>query len=337
MFVEKRNHFVDSLKGFAIVLVVLGHSIQFGTYDGVTTKGVVFSFIYSFHMPLFMFLSGYVAKPDGTLRYAKDRFLRLFVPFESYAFLVCIKECIRFGSIIASAKHFLYLQLFPNNGGLWFVYVLFFLHIILNLMIKMRASNNLGITCCISACVIISAFYDDWYLFGLKYILQYLIFFLVGFILKNYAYISEVKGNFKNYAIALIEMGIMLTWRFEDLPIMFGTFNLHADSVLVRSLIFIYNFFVPFVGIDFSRRVISSISNVRIVRIELEKLGKMSLEIYFIHGLFIIELASVIKHIVSVPESLLVVIIFGLTFLFTLVISKLINKNNVARRLCFGK
>ena len=146
-----------------------------------------------------------------------------------------------------------------------------------------------------------------------------------------------MKGNFKNYAIALIEMGIMLTWRFEDLPIMFGTFNLHADSILVRSLIFIYNFFVPFVGIDFSRRVISSISNVRIVRIELEKLGKMSLEIYFIHGLFIIELASVIKHIVSVPESLLVVIIFVLTFLFTLVISKLISKNNVARRLCFGK
>lgn len=50
-----RVQYIDRLKGLAIILVVMGHIFGFNQpEDGINT------FIYTFHMPLFMFLSGLV-------------------------------------------------------------------------------------------------------------------------------------------------------------------------------------------------------------------------------------------------------------------------------------
>lgn len=57
---SERNVLLDVLKGFAIFLVVMGHAIQYNQVDFDTNP--VFRFIYSFHMPLFMFVSGFILK-----------------------------------------------------------------------------------------------------------------------------------------------------------------------------------------------------------------------------------------------------------------------------------
>jgi len=58
--IMKRINYIDRLKGFAILLVVIGHLALFSMkQDGST----VFRLIQSFHMPLFMFLSGMVISP----------------------------------------------------------------------------------------------------------------------------------------------------------------------------------------------------------------------------------------------------------------------------------
>ena len=51
----KRIDFIDVAKGIAIFLVVYGH-----TYDGRNLH----LFIYSFHMPLFFFISGLLFKEN---------------------------------------------------------------------------------------------------------------------------------------------------------------------------------------------------------------------------------------------------------------------------------
>lgn len=51
--------YLDNLKGFATCLVVLGHCIQFSTPN--FDSHIAFRFIYSFHMPLFFMISGYVS------------------------------------------------------------------------------------------------------------------------------------------------------------------------------------------------------------------------------------------------------------------------------------
>lgn len=59
-----RNKKIDYIKGITIILMLFGHCIQFGSgrvYEeaGSFFSNKVFQLIYSFHMPLFMLLSGY--------------------------------------------------------------------------------------------------------------------------------------------------------------------------------------------------------------------------------------------------------------------------------------
>lgn len=59
---KNRNIFIDIIKGVAIFLMLWGHCIQYcvanSNYDFF--ENYVFKFIYSFHMPLFMLVSGYL-------------------------------------------------------------------------------------------------------------------------------------------------------------------------------------------------------------------------------------------------------------------------------------
>ena len=56
---KQRNSYLDIMKGISIFLVLLGHSIQYGSkisYVGsrLFFNDPVFKLIYSFHMPLFV-------------------------------------------------------------------------------------------------------------------------------------------------------------------------------------------------------------------------------------------------------------------------------------------
>ena len=55
----KRIAYIDITKAFAIFTVVLGHVLQWTTAGDPYHCSAPFIFIYSFHMPLFMLLSGY--------------------------------------------------------------------------------------------------------------------------------------------------------------------------------------------------------------------------------------------------------------------------------------
>ena len=84
----ERNQRIDFLRAFAIITVIIGHCIQFGQgsvyYSGKCLEDYLFRFIYSFHMPLFMLLSGYLfymticrrSFPANVL----SRFKTLFIP-----------------------------------------------------------------------------------------------------------------------------------------------------------------------------------------------------------------------------------------------------------------
>ena len=92
--IKSRDSFLDIAKGLAIILVVIGHVVQGSSENFDDLLG--FKIIYSFHMPLFIFLSGAVsaiAFDSGVLtqgpRYAsligwqkiKKAAIRLLIPF----------------------------------------------------------------------------------------------------------------------------------------------------------------------------------------------------------------------------------------------------------------
>ncbi len=123
--VKQRLAYVDAIKGLAIGLVVLGHALQMYYSDGT----LVVRAVYSFHIPLFMFISGYVSwKATGWLTIRK-RALQLLVPFFSAIFL---------GFVIAEWGEWplqrladrMVTTLKQPDMGLWFLWALFFINVI---------------------------------------------------------------------------------------------------------------------------------------------------------------------------------------------------------------
>ena len=59
----KRDPRIDALNGVLILLVVLGHCIGHDTSYRLNMTS--YNYIYLFHMPLFVFMSGYFTRLDG--------------------------------------------------------------------------------------------------------------------------------------------------------------------------------------------------------------------------------------------------------------------------------
>jgi len=83
-----RNATIDIARGIGIILVVLGHN-----WTVLQERGELFRVIYSFHLPLFFFLSGLFLKDSGNLnRFALSRADALLKPYFVVLLLLGIAE-----------------------------------------------------------------------------------------------------------------------------------------------------------------------------------------------------------------------------------------------------
>lgn len=82
---ENRNRlgWVDNAKAIGIILIVFGHTIGFGDF--------AHNFIYSFHIPLFFFLSGYLVKvqylDESFFKHLKRNITGIIVPYAAFWFI----------------------------------------------------------------------------------------------------------------------------------------------------------------------------------------------------------------------------------------------------------
>ena len=124
----KRNAYMDFLKGIAIVAMVMGHCIS-----DIPKEGILCNVIYSFHMPLLMFVSAYIEEQNRE-KYAEKEWKMLLkraggllIPYISWSFLYELF----FGQIWEINIENFMLQLSGyRQSGLWFFPVLFGLKIL---------------------------------------------------------------------------------------------------------------------------------------------------------------------------------------------------------------
>ena len=92
---KERLVYIDILRAFAIFLVTLGHVTEYGGYG----QGLLHGVIYSFHMPLFFAISGFVAMYGlrgsdasldfkGFLRYALKKFRFILILYLVWGLVV---------------------------------------------------------------------------------------------------------------------------------------------------------------------------------------------------------------------------------------------------------
>lgn len=146
---KSRHHFFEEItivKGIAILLVILGHAITQTGQEGVFLSKVQ-QVIYSFHMPLFFFASGFLSVRlleagdwRSRISYGGNRTLRLLIPYFVMGLLYMFAgayyfkrpDMIGFPTLLEMAK-----------GGnpdveLWFLYVLWLITVFMVLVVRKR-------------------------------------------------------------------------------------------------------------------------------------------------------------------------------------------------------
>ena len=131
----KRDQQIDNIKGLLIILVIFGHSLELLRLKSEVAN-FIYIFIYTFHIPVFIFYSGYLSK--NYKKNANKAFRYLFIPF---LFFNSIWNFIKvvFNSLIDIPIESPSLFSFLNPGwALWFILALFIWRLLLPYLLKIK-------------------------------------------------------------------------------------------------------------------------------------------------------------------------------------------------------
>ena len=307
--IKTRNQNLDFYKGIAIILVVIGHTIQYRLSPSDFDSSWAFRIIYSFHMPLFIFLSGAVASQwsaiffdDSPVRLKFKKYcdrikksaIRLLLPFVSWT-------VVKYYVWKMNAGLFMYLmEAFsrPDNS-LWFLVAIFYcvtifstLSLILGLlninrfMLKINqrlAFLNVGkfaiqIIVVLILWAIIAPIFPGSY--GLIYAKKYLIYFILGVLIFNsgdpkFPIIVRIIP-YVAFILLVPSWNRLLENNYSNLYIanVFGVFFPYVVAVMGS-----------FVTLDLASMLKNNTPET--VTNGISYLGKMSLGIYAIHTYFL--------------------------------------------------
>ena len=143
-------HDIKVATGMAIMLVVVGHLASRGQ-EGIDLYVNLKSLIYKFHMPLFLFFSGYISgytyKKIKTFQqyicFIRKKFLRLFPAYLLLSIMFFLGKYI-LGSTTSLLDGLVNVFLYPSRGSsgfLWYIYVLFLYNLIMPLIIFTTKMN----------------------------------------------------------------------------------------------------------------------------------------------------------------------------------------------------
>ena len=140
----KRIAYLDVAKGFTILTVILGHTLPAGTLK---------TLLYSFHMPLFFFLSGYFFKPLRFPSLIRKNARQLLLPYAFTSLLLVLFSSLflflkgRLEEIPGNTTQLFFATLYgsgldvhtpffiPQIGAIWFLLALFWGFLLLNTLL----------------------------------------------------------------------------------------------------------------------------------------------------------------------------------------------------------
>ena len=263
----KREIWVDYAKGIGIILVVIGHL-------GVMPTNIV-NIVYTFHMPLFFFLSGYLAKTvsvQKALRITKSLLLR-YVVYSllfsiSYSFMS--KSTVSFSDEVRKLA-FGYYESGNPAGTMWFLLVLYVSSIAFAILL--RLINSLPLNLLISIVMSIAGGILNsvgHFPLRIQTALVCVLFLSLGHMLKLY---KEILDKEKKYWVAMIScvgIGTVIISVFN------GRVDMGSD---------LYGNYILFIiGAICGSVFIAMISNMAIIRARiLEIIGRNSIVIYLLH------------------------------------------------------
>ena len=245
MATEGKNHTIDTVKGIAIFLVLCGHVIQYA----ITLKGQdyflnpEFKVIYTFHMPLFVFISGYLVafslKRRNLWDVFKSRCQSLLVP------------CVTWGVLGGITSYLVYVMEGQDLGsGAWFIWFLFTLFMVSALLLlSLYLQRYVGIASFILVYVLLLLipYNSEWSLHNIKW---FYVFYVAGYAMGSKAITIPSPSMPPAFAALILGLFVVLTsfWTRNDF-IHINQMNFLTHDILSDVLRIIYRYVVGFLGI----------------------------------------------------------------------------------------
>ncbi|RYG71803.1 hypothetical protein EU245_12920 [Lentibacillus lipolyticus] len=270
----ERNAFFDNAKLVLIFLVVFGHVIQ-PFRDAAAGMNTLYLWIYTFHMPAFIFLAGFFAKGSGKIGYMTKMAKKLLLPYFIFQLLYT-------GYFFLIGKDDWQAGMFYPHWSLWFLFSLFCWHVLLAWFKKLPAATGLAISVGIG--LIVGLFGEIGHTFSLSRTFVFFPFFLLGYWMTKgqLMWLKRTQMRVAAFVVmAAIGIAIYVAPDFNSGWLLasksYSDLGMPDLGVLARLLVYVTS----------ALMAASVLAWIPSRRIRLTKFGERTLYVYLLHGFFI--------------------------------------------------
>lgn len=295
---KERDYQIDNCKAILIFLVVLGHLFEHNVTDKTHYMLLV---MYTFHMPLFIFFSGYLAKYNP-----KKIIHNIVIPYLCVQLFAYI-----FYSIVDGECQF---RILSGYQSLWYMISLFCWYLTIPFFEK---SNHPTRVLLISAIFGLLIGYDNSIgsQFSLSRTFVFFPFFISGFYCKKYMLLDKIRSikNAKLISIFLIIFIAAYFWIEKDLykVVWFWEYKSYFDidyTPLIRVEHYLLGLIWLFIFISLVPRT----------KLYISKIGQNTISIYLLHCMIINVIAKFgLLNLNSHPTLTCLVFAILLTFILS--------------------
>ena len=327
MKTQNRNYLIDNSKGLLIFLVVLGHSLEFIRKDYEVAR-LLYVFIYEFHMPVFVFISGYLSKNvEKGRRNAVRNFLTPFLLFNIIWNLITLVGPLFLRGEFTELPSEQAFSFFTPGWALWYIFAMFLWKILLPDLLKFK---NIFILSVIAGIFVkLSGEFGSY--MALSRAITFAPFFLAGYYsseekLKRFRKFTRFNILNKVPSILILIIGVLIALIFVNYSNIadeffwadrsYSNFNIEIfTGILLYIAVYIIGFAFVYVFINLMPENQTFLS----------KIGKNTLSVYFLHTYFIGSILGLTSLMSSNLGKLLALIVGSLIVTFIL------SRDGVAR------
>lgn len=358
--IKERNQYIDIMRGLAMLLVVLGHTMTGCTVD--SEKSFLFNIIWSLQMPLFILISGYVTKYSREISGFKGRGRRFFKRKTVAYLLPCIIWSLVIRGILLGETNFLNLKymLWHMDSGYWFLVTIWTISIIFGLsvfgaknciksskfkqQIVMTVLYIIGMICLMGIGMIFGMSF-----FAIKLTLYYMPFYFLGYLFGQYEekLFAIKKGKQIVDLVVVICLGV---WLYSILRYSLYDMSDSGVAIIFRAVISLMGciavcglcrgMFSEKKGemrdsnsVECKGNQEQQFSFKELIIRSFHWFGKHSLEVYLIHGLFLnILRTKELKSFFSITGYTLTLSNYLITILLCYMSITLFSKSDILKK-----
>lgn len=266
----QREYLFDNLKGLLIFLVVFGHTLEM--YRGNIILKTIYLFIYTFHMPLFIFIAGYFSKNAEKCR--KTAVGSFLIPYLIINTLFSI-----IATIIYSGRPITDIQIFTPGWALWFLLSMFIWKILLKDLAKIKYILFFSI----AASLLLSGIHEFGNYMSLSRTIGFLFWFMLGYFYQNQD-ILAIRKTPKWVSIFIVVGIAILSYYFTKNNIIQPELFYFSESYASLSLRFVQGLIARSIAYLIAYIMLYQVINLMTNRQTfLSKIGQSSLTIYIFH------------------------------------------------------